>query len=75
MLTGCTAAMLLLHQAVVEDGSFTAALVEPTIVIVSNLVDETSERLEFRNAVVKMSLGEAFVNRPASPFILTNMHE
>jgi hypothetical protein len=65
MQISCAAAVLLLHQAVVEDGSFTAALVEPAIVIVRNLVDGTSERLEFRNAVVKMSLGEACVSLPA----------
>jgi hypothetical protein len=44
-------------QAVVEDGCFTAALTEPNIVSVSDLVEGTSERLEFRDAVVKMSIG------------------
>jgi hypothetical protein len=64
MQVGCAAVVLLLHQTVVEDGTFTAALVEPTVVVVSNLVDETSDRLEFRNAVVKMSLGEDSVSCP-----------
>lgn len=49
---------MILAQAVVEDGCFTASLTEPNIVSVSDLVHETSERLEFRDSVVKMSIGQ-----------------
>lgn len=41
-----------------EDGCFTAALTEPNIISVSDLLEGASERLEFRDAVVKMSIGE-----------------
>lgn len=46
---------------VVEDGCFSAALMESNIVSVSDMVSETSERLEFRDAVVKMSIGEVLL--------------
>lgn len=48
-------------QMVVEDGCFSAALMESNIVSVSDMVSETSERLEFRDAVVKMSIGEVLL--------------
>lgn len=44
-------------QTSVEDGRFAAALTEQTVVSVSDMAAETAERLEFRDAVVKMSIG------------------
>jgi hypothetical protein len=42
---------------VVEDGRFAAALTEPNIVSISDMGAETSERLTFKDAVVKTSIG------------------
>jgi len=44
-------------QTVAEDGRFAAALTEQNIVSIRDMVAETSEKLEFRDLVVKMSIG------------------
>lgn len=44
-------------QTVAEDGRFAAALTEQNVVSIRDMVAETSEKLEFRDLVVKMSIG------------------
>jgi hypothetical protein len=44
-------------QAVVEDGRFAATLAEQSIISVSDMLSETTERLEFKEPVVKMGIG------------------
>lgn len=54
----CSCWLPVLLQTVVEDGRCAAVLTEQSVVSINDLVSETSERLEFRDAVVKLSIGE-----------------
>lgn len=46
-----------LLQAVVDDGCFAATLTASNSISISDMGAETSERLDFRDAVVKMAIG------------------